>query len=145
MFEPGLTMTISSGVKFSFKDALRHFKKNRKYLPRDNDLKQCLKTQFRIYSSCMETLKFDAFEFVKTGFSVSQDNCWEFAMAIQQKLKQITNHTEYLRAEVKAGYQLESITNWGGQLAYRIRYTFHASRISTHTYRLWPTHHNRIQ
>lgn len=83
-----LILSVLPTIAPSFKDVLSCFKKNRKHLPRDSDLKNTLRTQRAIFISSMDIWKSDS-EPAKGYSASSSEECFQVALAVRAKLKEI--------------------------------------------------------
>lgn len=109
--DPKLTVLVLPTIESSFKVTLSCFKQNRKYLPRDVDLKSTLKTQRVIFSSNVEILSLDAPDSFNNPLDSSTSVCLELSLAIRTKLEEIRDITRCLPITTKAEVQYRTTTD----------------------------------
>lgn len=109
--DPNLTVLVLPTIESSFKITLSCFKQNRKYLPRDVDLKSTLKTQRVIFSSNVEILSLYAPDSFNNPLDSSTSVCLELSLAIRTKLEEIRDITRCLPITTKAEVQYRTTTD----------------------------------
>jgi nucleoside phosphorylase len=113
-----LTIAVVPKIESSFSNALTCFKKYRKYLPRDSDLKRKLKTQLAVFSGNVELLSGDDLGSIDHA---EWNITLEVAQAIRVKLDDIIEITCHLPATTKAKIQPRSASD---TLKVRLRHHF---------------------
>lgn len=119
--------TVLPKITSSFKDVLSCFKKNRKHLPRDSDLKSILRTQRAIFISSMEIWQ-SKYGSGKCYSASSSSECFQVALAVRAKLKEI----EGIAGRLPFG--VDSIISRGGAYTLKVlnmpRCFFHKALLS---------------
>ncbi|KAJ9300050.1 hypothetical protein DTO271G3_2167 [Paecilomyces variotii] len=102
--DPDLSQ-VRSTIESGFKNVLVCFKRYRKYLPQDADLKRIVKTQRVIFSSYVEIMSSDALGPPNDRLDSSTSDCMNIIRAIGTKLGEIEQITMRLPVSAKAKEQ----------------------------------------